>query len=102
MDLPSYHRNVEIAKHSALIIPIFGIHPWNASEYEDRLAALCPMIEESPAIGEIGLDFYWVKDISKYAAQLKVFEFFLSAAEERKKLVNIHTKGAEREALDLL
>src|SRR5262249_31601147 len=35
-------------------------------------------------------------------AQRKVFEFFLSAAQKLDKIVNLHTKGAERDILELL
>jgi TatD DNase family protein len=66
------------------------------------LSELSPLIDQSPAIGEIGLDFHWVEDSSQYPAQLKVLEYFLAAAREQKKIVNLHTKGAEKEILDLL
>ncbi len=56
----------------------------------------------SPAIGEIGLDFHWVKDTSTYPAQRKVLEYFIAAAAEQKKFVNLHTKAGEKEILDLL
>jgi Tat protein secretion system quality control protein TatD with DNase activity len=52
-------------------------------------------------IGEIGLDHHFIDDRSQYDAQLKVFEFFLSVAKEQKKIVNLHTKGAEREIIDI-
>jgi TatD DNase family protein len=102
MDAPSYKRSLEIGKECELVLPTFGIHPRRAPEYADRLSELNPLMEESPAIGEIGLDFHWVKDSSQYPAQVKVLEYFLAAAREQKKMVNLHTKGAERKILDLL
>jgi TatD DNase family protein len=102
MDVPSYTRCQEIGDVCDLVLPTFGIHPRRAPEYVDRLSELSPLIEQSPAIGEIGLDFHWVKDSSQYPAQLKVLEYFLAAAREQKKLVNLHTKGAEKEILKLL
>src|SRR5256885_11202887 len=59
-------------------------------------------IERSSALGEIGLDFHWVKERGHYPAQKKVLEYFLAAAREQRKVVNLHTKGGERETLDLL
>ena len=56
----------------------------------------------SPAIGEIGLDFHWVKDTSTYPAQRKVLEYFIAAAAEQNKFVNLHTKAGEKEILELL
>jgi len=102
MDLPSYERNLEIGAISDLVLPTFGIHPKRAPEYADRLLELGQAIERTPLIGEIGLDFRWVEDSSQYPAQRKVFEYFLAAAREQKKIVNLHTKGAEKEILDLL
>jgi len=102
MDLPSYFQLQQIAERSDFVLPTFGIHPRRAPEYVDRLSELGPSIEQSPAIGEIGLDFHWVKDSSQYPAQVKVLEYFLAAAREQKKFVNFHTKGAEKKLLDLL
>jgi TatD DNase family protein len=102
MDVPSYKRSLEITEGCALVLSTFGIHPRRAPKYADHLSELGPLIEQSPAIGEIGLDFHWVENSSEYPAQLKVLEYFLAAAREQKKIVNLHTKGAERKVLDLL
>ncbi len=102
MDIPSYLELREIAKRSAWVLPTFGIHPRRAADYADRLDGLIPFIEASPAIGEIGLDFHWVRDTSTYPQQRRVCEFFIACAAEQNKLVNIHTKAAEGEILELL
>jgi len=102
MDVPSYRRALEIAEKCAWVKPTFGIHPNRAHEYAGNLKALAPLIEKSPALGEIGLDFHWVKEPEKYPAQKKVLEYFLAAARGQDKAVNLHTKGAEKEILDLL
>jgi TatD DNase family protein len=102
MDLPSYRRNLEIGERCDLILPTFGVHPWNASEYADRLENLSEAVEQSPMLGEIGLDYHFVDDVSQYPAQRKVLEFFLAAAQEQQKIVNLHTKGAESDVLPLL
>jgi TatD DNase family protein len=102
MDIPSYERALDIGKSSDLVLPSFGVHPWNASLYADRLETLAPFIDQSPMIGEIGLDFHWVEDKSRYPDQLKVLEYFLSASREQNKIVNLHTKGAEKRICELL
>src|SRR5438552_12075553 len=96
MDLPSYFQLQQIAERSDLVLPTFGVHPRRAPEYADRLDELSPFIEQSPAIGEIGLDFHWVEDSSQYPAQLKVLEYFFAAAREQKKMVNLHTKARRK------
>jgi TatD DNase family protein len=102
MDLPSYDRTLEIAAKCHLVLPAFGVHPWNAPAYADRLSDIRQAIERSPLLGEIGLDYHFVEDASQYAAQRRVFEFFLAAAKEQDKIVNLHTTGAESEILGLL
>lgn len=102
MDIPSYLELQRIAERSDLVLPTFGIHPRRAAEYVERLSEIGRYIETSPGIGEIGLDFHWVEDSATYPAQRKVLEYFIAAAREQKKFVNLHTKGGEKEVLDLL
>jgi len=102
MDIPSYDKNLSISQNNDYIVPIFGIHPWNASEYADRLETLTPHVATSPMLGEIGLDFFFVEDQQKYADQFTVFEYFLSSAKEQNKVVHVHTKGAEEAVYELL
>jgi TatD DNase family protein len=102
MDLQSYERNLEIAVKSGFILPTFGVHPWNASEYINRLKDIDDAIAQSPMLGEIGLDYFFIKDTSQYPAQRKVFEFLLASANKLNKIVNLHTKGAEKEVLAIL
>lgn len=102
MSIPSYEKTSRIGEACGWILPAFGIHPWHAMEYVDRLEALNPCIEKSPIIGEIGLDYYYVSNRASYPAQRKVFAHLLAAARDQNKIVNLHTKGAERDVLSLL
>ena len=102
MDVPSYRQTLEIAARSKWVLPTFGVHPKMAPRYDTELKALNAWIENSAALGEIGLDFHWVREREHYAAQKKVLEYFLAAAREQGKVVNLHTKGGEKEILELL
>ena len=102
MDLPSYEQNVRIARASDFVLPVFGIHPWNASEYVRCLKDIDQAISESPIIGEIGLDYYFVNETPLYDDQREVFEYSLRAASSQRKIVILHTKGAENETFQLL
>jgi TatD DNase family protein len=102
MDPDSYRDNLAIARRSEWVVPTFGIHPRNAARNLPELSKMSGAMEQTPMIGEIGLDFHWVEDSSQYPAQVKVLEYFLAAAREQKKIVNLHTKGAEKKILDLL
>lgn len=102
MDVPSYRDLRRIAERSAWVLPTFGVHPRRAADYADRLDELRPWLETSAAIGEIGLDFHWVRDASTYPKQRRVCEYFIEAAAEQDKFVNLHTKAGEAEILALL
>ena len=45
-DIPSYKQNLEISKENDLIVPIFGVHPWNAKDYVNRLDDLVDFIHQ--------------------------------------------------------
>ncbi len=47
MDMPSYLRTREIGAPCELVLPTFGIHPWKAPGYADRLTELTPFIAQS-------------------------------------------------------
>jgi TatD DNase family protein len=102
MNARSYLRNVEIARTCRYILPVFGVHPWNAAGYAGSLDELRPHIDESPMLGEVGLDYYFVKHAHRYPDQRRVFEAFLRVAADCGKAVNLHTKGAEEDVLALL
>ncbi len=102
MDVPSYLKSMEIARSSSLIVPTFGIHPWEAARYADRLHELDGYLDQTPVIGEAGLDFHYVKDPRLYPGQIKVFEYQCSWAGRLSKSMNLHTKGAVREVLEAL
>jgi len=102
MDLPSYQRTQAIADGHDWIVPCVGVHPWNAASWADRLDELGDAVVESPMLGEIGLDYHWVEDTATYPAQRDVLAFFLRSAAEQGKIVNLHTKGAEQDVLELL
>jgi len=103
MDPPSYARCKAIAARLPdLVLPTFGVHPWEAVHWADRLDELDPLIAESPMLGEIGLDTHWITDAATYPAQQRVLEHFLAAARDQHKIVNLHTKGAEMPIRELL
>ncbi len=102
MDVPSYLKTLEIARSCSYVIPTFGIHPWEAARYTDNLHELDGYLEKTPVIGEAGLDFHYVKDSGLYPGQMKVFEYQCAWAQRLSKPMNLHTRGAEREVLEML
>jgi len=102
MDIPSYHRTKAIAGSCPYILTAFGIHPWRAPEFEGELTQLDPLIEEAPMTGEIGLDYYFEENSDHYPEQRRLFDYQLHQAASHEKIVNLHTKGAEREIVEKL
>ena len=102
MDVETYLFTRELAKSYPLIIPAFGIHPWKASECKYDPDGFDHYIKEVKVIGEVGLDFYWVEDKTSYPRQMEIFRYFLFKAGQYNKPLSLHTKGAEKEILDLI
>lgn len=105
VDLDSYKANLEIEskcqKSTCKIIPTFGVHPENAEKYANQLWLLDDALNQSKIIGEIGMDFYWSKNVSKIA-QEEVFRYILNHCHKNNKFCVIHTKGAEKEISKIL
>jgi TatD DNase family protein len=102
LDPASYHATKELAAGSPFVLPAFGIHPWRAADFADRLEDLEPLIEETPLIGEIGLDYHFGPGRATLPAQRRVLDHFLAAAAAQDKVVNLHTKAAEDDVLAAL
>ena len=99
-------RNLEIAdKHSKMVSIAIGRHPWGAHKFtEEEKIEFEELIrnKKTEVIGEIGLDYYFVKEKEKHVMQKEMFRFFLDLAEKYKKPIMLHTTGAEREVINTL
>lgn len=100
MDPGSYEVAERVSVESPHVIPAFGIHPWEAHRWAERLEDVDALIEEAPMIGEIGLDRRWVEEPEKYEPQRLVFRHFLRRATACDRIINVHTSGAETECLE--
>ena len=80
-----------------------GVHPENLDEDLGELSKLIEENKDNPkfvAIGEIGLDYYWVKDNKE--KQIEVLEYQLKLAEKYNKPVVIHSREATKDTIDIL
>lgn len=102
MDIDSWQKTLALGHNRSNSLPTFGIHPWRAHLYADRLDELDEYVQQSAHIGEIGLDFFWVEEQERWPLQIKVFDYLLQQATQQQKIVNLHTKGAEQLVLDKL
>lgn len=101
-DPKAYEQNLQLAKKSEFILPLFGIHPQVAHEYLDKLDGLDDFFNQAIAYGEIGLDHYFLKDKEQYPAQYALLKHFFVKARDQNKLVALHLDGAEEQGLELI
>ena len=104
-DLESSRQAVALAERFPHVYAAVGIHPSDCggcgeTEFEE-LKALCRH-EKVVAIGEIGLDYYWVKTPEARAFSRDFFDAQLSLAEELSLPAVVHDRDAHRDCLDIV
>lgn len=104
-DIPTSQKAVELAEQFPFVYAAVGFHPEeleNAqlSDLEEirRLAAH----EKVVAIGEIGLDYYWVKDEDGRKKEQEFFRAQLALAEELNLPVIVHDREAHGDTLAIV
>lgn len=101
----SYDTSVLVAdlakKHDAFFATA-GVHPEDPEEREmtDEEFERCLSYEKCVAVGEIGLDYYWVKGDRTW--QKERFARQLEIAKRHDLPAVIHTRDAPRDTLDIL
>ncbi|MEM2526266.1 MAG: TatD family hydrolase [Candidatus Anstonellales archaeon] len=78
---------------------LVGIAPQNYKEYQYDLEQY---ISGKLGVGEIGLDYYWVREDSERKAQREVFEHQLRIAEKMNGIVEIHCRDAYEDILNIM
>ena len=94
---------LELVGKYDLMYGALGIHPESANEYtQEDLDYIEEHIKDKKivAIGEIGLDYYWVKDNKD--KQRELFEYQLKLAEKYNIPVIIHSREATQDTIDIL
>ena len=100
----NYKESIEIIelskKYNGFIIPAIGIHP-ECIENAD-LNKIEELIKDNniKAIGEIGLDYYWVKDNKE--EQKKLFIDQIKLAKKYDLPVIVHTRDSIQDCFDIL
>lgn len=94
---------LELSEQYPFIYTAVGVHPHNASEYENIKAE--DFIKKAEhkkivAIGECGLDYYY--DYSPREVQIKVFKEQIKAAQETGLPLIIHTRDADEDTIAVL
>lgn len=98
-------RNLELAKrYPHMFRPTAGLYPTHLDE--DQAAEIEQLIREQrdqlAAIGEVGLDRWKVQDPEQLELQKRIFERFIDLAIELDLPLNVHSRSAGRQAIELL
>jgi len=103
-DLPDAHRNLKLAAQHPAVKPAAGLYPTHLDpEAADQMVALIRQNQDHLcAIGEVGLDFWAVKDPTGKALQQEIFKTFIQLSNELDLPLNVHSRSAGRQAIALL
>lgn len=90
-------------KYPDFVVANLGLHPTYTEKF-DQLDEVKKQIRENnpAAVGEIGLDHHHVTDEAVRDRQREVFREMLALAEDLEKPVVVHSRDAEREAVDII
>ncbi len=99
-------KSLDLLKFSNLKI-CMGIYPTKTAEASDKeffdeLDFIKDNINKISGIGEVGLDFHWIKDKEKRKKQIERFEEIIWLANKNKLPLNIHSRKAEKETIEIL
>lgn len=103
--LESSRKAVELAHAYEGLFAGVGIHPEEARELtadDDAQLAKWAEDEKTVCIGEIGLDYYWVKDEPTRELQRRIFIHQLGLARDLHLPVCIHDRDAHADTLAIL
>lgn len=96
---------VKIAEQYDFIYAAIGFHPTDVFDVSDEDYEETMSLVNHPkvvAIGEIGLDYHWVKEKEKQKIQKEWFIKQIEFANEHHKPISIHNREAFKDCLDIL
>ncbi|WP_458454507.1 TatD family hydrolase [Methanobrevibacter sp.] len=93
--------------YEGFIYPTFGFHPvssQNATEEDLKIAHenIHNHLDDILAIGEVGMDYYYVTDKALRERQQEIFRSFLNLANEYKVPVVMHVRDCEKKAVNII
>ena len=95
VDLRSSKEAIHLAESNESIYAAVGFHPTDLDKFSEQAFAEIHELVKHPkvvAIGEIGLDYYWVKETDKRAIQREILKRQLAFAGAVNKPVVIHMR----------
>lgn len=104
-DFASCRRTVELVRQYDFIYGAVGIHPSDIEDLNETVYEWLKVTASDPkivAIGEIGLDYYWEKELTAQRRQRDWFARQMELAREVSLPVIIHSRDAAEDTLKLM
>ena len=95
LDLKSSREAVRLAESNPLVYAAVGFHPTDLENFSEQTFEQVKALARHPkvvAVGEIGIDYYWVKEEEKRLVQRETLKQQLTFAEAIGKPVVIHMR----------
>ena len=94
-------------EYEGFIYPTFGYHPVSSQnctdeELADAHAHLIENIDSIVAVGEVGMDYYYVTDKALRERQKEIFLSFLEIADEYRVPIVMHVRDCEKKAVNII
>ncbi len=95
-------RAIELAEKYGDVYFGVGVHPVDIDKYNDNLLLKNINHPKCVAVGEIGLDYYWVKDENQRKKQQELFIRQIEIAKEFQKPIIIHVREATKDTYEII
>lgn len=111
VDLETSKRSLDFARRFPEVYATVGLHPHTSADLSIEVLSDLSLLadhERVVAIGEVGLDYYFLKRSSRYSncpsrqQQMLCFEQMLDLSLEKRKPVIIHSREADADILAIL
>jgi TatD DNase family protein len=103
-NLADAEKNLVLAARHPMVRPAAGLYPTHLDlELAAKMRAfILSHKDELVAIGEVGLDYWMVKEESGREIQREIFRGFIEQSKELALPLNVHSRSAGRHAVDVL
>jgi TatD DNase family protein len=97
-------KNLELSVAEDMILPAAGLYPsiLDFLKADEMLSLIRRERESLRAMGEIGLDYWIVKEEREREIQREIFQSFIDLSIELELPLNVHSRSAGRHVIDLL
>ncbi len=107
IDIESNRKTLELSEKFSIVKAALGLHPEFIEKFdEETINNEIKFITRNRgriiAIGEVGLDYYWIKEDKLKARQREMFSKFIELSLKIKKPIIVHSRKAEEDVIKLL